>query len=90
MLCIAGTLGVWSRRLVGWVGGKSVGFDWPCFADIFEGCEALDGLQPPRIIICIEKVVKGGGQLRVTVVMVLLDGGLLDRPVHSLDFAVGR
>lgn len=74
---------------MGCLEGKSVWLDCPYFADVFEGCEALEGLQSPPVIIGIDEVVEVGGQLRVTVIMVSLDGSFLDCPVHPFDLAVG-
>ena len=74
---------------MGWIGDKSVWLDCPDFADVFEGCEALEGLEPPPIIICVDEVVEVGGQLGVAVVMVSFDGRFLDRPIHPFDLAVG-
>ena len=73
---------------MGWIEDKSVWLGCPDFADVFEGCEALEGLEPPPIIICVDAVVEVGGQLGVAVVMVSFDGRLLDRPVHPFDLAV--
>jgi hypothetical protein len=75
--------------LIGWVEPKSVWLGCPYFADVFEGCEALKGLQSPSIIVGIDKVVEVRGQLGMAVVMVAFDGGLLDCAVHPLDLAVG-
>jgi hypothetical protein len=74
---------------MGWVYGKSVWLGCPYCADVFEGCEALEGLQPPPIIVGIDEVVKVGSQLRVAIVMVSLDGCFLDCSVHPFDLAVG-
>ena len=74
---------------MGWIEDKS---DWlvcPYFADVFEGCEALEGLQPPPVIVGVDEVVEMRRQLRVAVIMVPFDGSLLDRPVHPLDLPVG-
>ncbi len=72
-----------------WIEGKSVGFDCPYFADVFEGREALEGLQSPAVIVGIDQVVEVGGQLRMAVIMVPLDGCFLDSPVHSFDLPGG-
>ena len=68
---------------------KSVWFDCPYFADVFEGCEALEGLQSSPIVICVDEVVEVGGELGMAVVMVSLDSRLFDRPVHPLDLPIG-
>jgi hypothetical protein len=74
---------------MGWIEVKSVWLDCPYFADVFEGREAHESLQPPPIILAVDEVAEMRRQLRVTVVMVAFDGGLLDRPVHPFDLPVG-
>jgi len=74
---------------MGWIEVKSVELGSPHFADIFEGREGLEGLQPPPIIIGIDEVGEMRFELRVAVIVVPFDGGLLDRPVHPFDLAVG-
>lgn len=59
----------------------------PAFADVFVGCEAAQGLQTTTVIVCVDEVMEVRGQLSMTVVMVALDRGFLDRPVHSFDLA---
>ena len=73
-----------------WVEFKSVGFGCPYFADVFEGREAFEGLQPPPIIVGVDEVIQVRSQLRVAVIMAAFDGGLLDRPVHPFGLPVGR
>jgi len=34
-----------------WIKCKSVWFGCPHFADVFEGCESLECLEPPLIIV---------------------------------------
>ena len=74
---------------MGWIKGKSVWLGCPHFADVFEGREAFEHLQSPPIIVGVDEVVEVCGELGVAVVMVALDHGFLDRPVHPLDLAVG-
>ena len=74
---------------MGWIEDKSVWLGCPDFADVFEGCEPLEGLQPPPVIVGIDEVVEVGSQLGVAVVMVSLDRRLLDRPVHPFDLPIG-
>ena len=49
---------VWSRHLTGWIELESVELDYPYFTDVFEGCQALGGLQPPPIIIRVDEAVE--------------------------------
>jgi ATP-binding cassette, subfamily C, bacterial len=74
---------------MGWIEDKSVWLACPDFADVFEGREALERLQPPPIIVGIDEVVEVHCQLRVTVIMVALDGRFLDSSVHPFDLSVG-
>ena len=71
-----------------WIEDKSVWLGCPYFADVFEGCEALEGFEPPPVIVGVNEVVEVGSQLRVAVVVVSLDRSLLDRPIHPFDLAV--
>ncbi len=52
-----------------WIKCKSVWFSCPHFADVFEGCESLEGLQPPTIIVGVNEVVEMRGQLGMAVIM---------------------
>jgi|GEM_PF-3096693 hypothetical protein len=57
-----------------WIKCKSVWFSCPHFADVFEGCESLEGLQPPTIIVGVNEVVEMRGQLGMAVIIV--NGGV--------------
>ena len=74
---------------MGWIEVKSVWLDCPDFADVFEGCEALESFEPTPVIVCVDEVVEVGGQLGVAVVMVSFDGRLLDRAGDPFDLPVG-
>ena len=74
---------------MGWVNGESSWFLCPYFADVFEGREALEGFEPPPIIIGVDEVVKVGVELLMAIVMIAFDGGVLDRPVHAFHLAIG-
>ena len=69
---------------MGWIEDKSAWLGCPYFADLFEGCGALKGLQTPSLTVCVDEV---GGQLGMSVVMVAFDGRLFDGAVHPLDLA---
>ena len=62
-----------------WIKGKSFWLDCPYFADVFERCEALEGLQSPPVIVGIDEVVEKRSQLGVAVTMVSFDGALSDQ-----------
>ena len=49
------------------------GFICPYFADVFEGCEALEGFEPAAIIVCVDELWRWGGQLVVAGVIGELD-----------------
>lgn len=74
---------------MGWIKCKSVWFGCPHFADVFEGGESLEGLQPPPISVGVNEVLEMRGQLGMADIMVSFDGGLPDRPVHPFDLPVG-
>jgi len=61
----------------------------PGFADVFVGRKALEGLEPPGEVVGCDEVAEMAAELVVTVVVVTLDGGILDGPIHALDLAVG-
>ena len=68
---------------------ESFGLFCPYFADVFVRGEALEGLQPPGEVVSGDEVVEVATQLVVAVIVVALDGRLLDCPIHPLDLAVG-
>ncbi len=74
---------------MGWIERKSVWLDCPYFADVLEGGEAFEGLEPSSIIVGIDEVVEVGFELLMAVVMVAFDSCLLDRSVHPFDLAIG-
>ena len=66
-----------------------VGFFCPCFHDEFVGRQTLESFEPAGIVVCVDEVGEVGFELLMPVVMVALDGGFFDRPVHALDLSVG-
>ena len=72
-----------------WVQFESSRLCCPAFADELEGREDLEGLQSSAEIIGACEGSEVCFQLTMAVVVVALDGGFLDGPVHSLDLAVG-
>ena len=60
------------------VEGESFWLCCPGFANELVGREAFEDLQPSGEIVCIDEVVEVLLELRVTVVMVSLDGGFLE------------
>ena len=75
---------------MGWIEDKSAWLDCPYFADVFEGCEALECFEPAPIIVCVDEVVEVRSQQGMAVIMVSFDGSLLGRPVHPFDPGLRR
>mgnify|MGYP007000750092 CR=1 FL=1 len=61
----------------------------PALADVFVGCETLQGLQPPSVVVGGDEVGKVGFELIVSIVMVAFDGCFLDRSVYAFDLTIG-
>ena len=61
----------------------------PAFGDVFVRCEALEGLQPPSVVVGIDEVGKVGLELLVSIIMIALDSRFLDRAVHAFDLSIG-
>lgn len=64
-------------------------FSEPGFADGFVGCEAFEGLESAAEVVGGDEVDEVLPQLVEIVVVVALDSRFLDRPVHSLNLAIG-
>ena len=60
----------------------------PDFADVFVGCETFEGLETPAVVVGVDEVGKVALKLPVAVIVIALDGGFLDSPVHAFDLAV--
>src|SRR5438876_7170683 len=73
---------------MGWINFESVRLDCPLLDDKFVRRQPSEGFEPPAEIVRVYEVRQVLFELIVAVVMVALDGGFLDRPVHSLDLAV--
>ena len=65
------------------------GFDCPSFADELVRGETFEGLEPTAEIIGVDEIGEMSAQLVVIVIVVSLNGRVLDRAVHSLDLTVG-
>ncbi len=61
----------------------------PYFADVFIGCQALEGLEPLGKVVGHQESLHVSLQFVMRAVMVSLDRGFLDRAVHAFDLAVG-
>ena len=72
-----------------WVESKSVWGLRPEFAEIFVGCEPLEGLESSGEVVGSEEVCQVRFELVMGVIEVSLDGGVFDGSVHALDLPVG-
>lgn len=70
------------------VNHEPFGLDCPLLADEFVRREALEGLQPSSEVVGGDEVGEMPFELVVAVVMIALDGCVLDRSVHSLDLTI--
>lgn len=68
---------------------ESFGLFCPAFANEFVWCEAFEGLEATTEIVAGDEVSQMLPKLIMTVVIIALDGSVLDRPVHALDLAIG-
>jgi hypothetical protein len=68
---------------------ESFGLICPYFADVFVRREACEGLQPLGELVSGDEPVEVSPHLVIAVVVVALDGRLLDCPVHPLDLVIG-
>ena len=84
----AAFLAVWSRAFVERVKFESFRLASPCFADELVRGEALEGLEPSCEVVGVDEVPQMRAQLIVGFVEVAFDGGVLNRPVHSLNLTI--
>jgi hypothetical protein len=68
---------------------EAFGLGCPCFADEFVGSEAAQPLEALAEVVGGDEVVEVLPELYVAVVMIAVDGSVLDGAVHPLDLAVG-
>src|SRR5580692_3845275 len=71
-----------------WVEDESIRLLCPCLADVFVGCETPQGFQPAAEVVGGEEVGQVGSELVVRLIVVAVDGRLLEGAVHPLDLAV--
>ena len=72
-----------------WIESKSLGFLLPASADEFIGSEVSESLQSFGEVVGSDEVAEVASQLLMAVVVVALNGGLLDDAVHALNLTVG-
>ena len=75
--------------MVDWLEPEPFGLFCPYFADELIGGQALQGLQAPPVVVCVDEHRQVSGELLVTVVVEAFDGGILDCSVHPFDLPVG-
>ena len=71
------------------VEAESFRLDCPSVADELVGCEAVEGFEPSGKIVGGDEVVEMPNELAIRLVVISLDGRVLDRPVHPLDLPIG-
>ncbi len=71
-----------------WINDKPIRLICPDFADVFIGCEALEGFEPPGEVIGHHEAVEMGLQLFMRVVVIPFYSRFLDGSVHALDLPV--
>lgn len=59
------------------------------FAEELVGGEAIEGLRSPSEVVGGDEVGEMPNELIVGFVVISLDGGVLDCPVHPLDLSIG-
>ena len=74
---------------MGWVECKSVRFILPAFTDEFICGKSSEGFEPTGEVVSGNEVVEVNSELFPAVIVVALDGGFLDGPVHAFDLSVG-
>src|SRR4051812_41702209 len=61
----------------------------PDMKDVFVGREAAQRLEPSSVVVSIQEELEVGPEVFVAVVVVALDGRILEGAVHPLDLTVG-
>jgi hypothetical protein len=74
---------------MGWVYSEPFWLKCPDFADVLIGCQAFEGFEAAGVIVGVDEVAEMAAQLVVIVVVIAFDSRLFDRPVHTLNLAVG-
>jgi len=74
---------------MGWIESESFGLFCPLFANEFVGRETFEGLEATAEIVGGDEVSQVLTKLIMALVVTAFDGCILDRPVHSLDLAIG-
>lgn len=73
---------------MGWIGSKPFGVFGPLLGDELEWRQPAQCIQTARLVVGPDEVVEIGPQLFVRTVVVSLDSGFLDRPVHLLNLPI--
>src|SRR5271165_3493526 len=72
-----------------WVETESLWLDCPGVADEFVGCLAVQRFEPASEVVGRHEVTEMAAELVVVVVMISVNRGFLNGPVHAFDLAVG-
>ena len=70
---------------MGWIEFESFWFNCPVFADLLAWRETFECLETACVVVGIDEVGEVRSELSVAVIVIALDGGPFDGPVHSLD-----
>jgi hypothetical protein len=73
---------------MGWIEFESLWLFCPFFDDEFVRGKAFEQREAIALIICVDEIGEMSFELLMPIVMVVFDGGFLDRPVHSLHLAI--
>jgi hypothetical protein len=68
-----------------WIEDESIRLFCPCLADVFVGCQALEGLEPASKVVGRDEVGEVAAQLVVGFVIVALDRRLFEGARHVAD-----
>jgi hypothetical protein len=79
-----------TRDLVGWIQPESFRLGCPALAEELVWCEAYECLEPTAEIIGFDEAREVFLELVVIVLVIALDGRILDGALHSLNLAVIR
>ena len=82
-------LGVWSRHFLERIEFESFWLGSPAFAAELVWRETFEVLEPPAEVVGVDEIGEMPAELGVIVVVISLDGRVLDRAVHAPDLAIG-
>ena len=71
------------------VDNESVWLGCPGFTDEFVSRETFEGLQAPSEVVGGDEIREVAAEMIMALVVVSLDGSVLERPVHAFDLTIG-